>query len=148
MRALGLELGPTGAQCQRFAAVVDNGILLRLKVEQTPGDLKLTHVQGMLKTFKVCAWGAFEGWGCAGPGGGRSGPSAVLGAQLAAVCFLSLSKTSQPSQPAARPLLHAGLFRHQLRAGMSPQAGPRQPNRLPNSLSHAATITACMSGGD
>ncbi|KAI8464571.1 MAG: Redoxin-domain-containing protein [Monoraphidium minutum] len=52
MRALGLELGAEGPACQRFAAVVDNGILLRLKVEHTPGDLKLTHVQGMLKTFK------------------------------------------------------------------------------------------------
>jgi hypothetical protein len=52
MRLLGLELGPTGPQCQRFAGVVDNGILLRLKVEASPGDLKLTHVQGMLGEFK------------------------------------------------------------------------------------------------
>lgn len=53
MRLLGLELGSQGPKCQRFAGVVDNGILLRLKVEQTPGDLKLTHVQGMLKEFKA-----------------------------------------------------------------------------------------------
>jgi peroxiredoxin len=53
MRLLGLELGPTGPQCQRFAGVVDNGILLRLKVEASPGDLKLTHVQNMLADFKT-----------------------------------------------------------------------------------------------
>jgi len=53
MRLLGLELGPTGAKCQRFAGVVDNGILLRLKVEATPGDLKLCDAQSMLKTFKA-----------------------------------------------------------------------------------------------
>ena len=52
MRLLGLELGPTGAPCQRFAGVVDNGILLRLKVEGTPGDLQLTTVKSMLDTFK------------------------------------------------------------------------------------------------
>jgi hypothetical protein len=52
MRLLGLELGPSGPGCQRFAGVVDNGILLRLKVESSPGDLKLTHVQGMLGEFK------------------------------------------------------------------------------------------------
>ena len=53
MRALGLELGEAGPKCQRFAGVVDNGILLRLKVEAKPGDLKLTNVQGMLKAFKA-----------------------------------------------------------------------------------------------
>ena len=53
MRLLGLELGPSGPACQRFAGVVDNGILLRLKVEASPGDLKLTHVQSMLNDFKT-----------------------------------------------------------------------------------------------
>lgn len=52
MRLLGLELGASGPPCQRFAGVVDNGILLRLKVEASPGDLRLTHVQSMLEEFK------------------------------------------------------------------------------------------------
>ena len=52
MRLLGLELTATGPPCQRFAGVVDNGTLLRLKVESAPGDLKLTHVQSMLEEFK------------------------------------------------------------------------------------------------
>ncbi|WIA36977.1 hypothetical protein OEZ86_008214 [Tetradesmus obliquus] len=52
-RLLGLEqpAGPGGPPCQRFAAVVDNGILLRLKVEQSPAELKVTDIKSMLKTF-------------------------------------------------------------------------------------------------
>jgi peroxiredoxin len=60
MRLLGLELGAdaggagaAGPPCQRFAAVVDNGVLLRLKVEAAPGDLKLTQVQCMLAEFRA-----------------------------------------------------------------------------------------------
>lgn len=30
VRLLGVELGPEGPQCQRFAGVVDGGILLKL----------------------------------------------------------------------------------------------------------------------
>lgn len=52
MRMLGLEMSDSGPPCQRFAGVVDNGILLRLKVEGTPGDLQLTAVQSMLSEFK------------------------------------------------------------------------------------------------
>lgn len=52
MRLLGLELGAGGPPCQRFAGVVDGGILLRLKVEAAPGDLKLTTVRAMLDEFK------------------------------------------------------------------------------------------------
>lgn len=52
MRMLGLEMSDSGLPCQRFAGVVDNGILLRLKVEGTPGDLQLTAVQSMLAEFK------------------------------------------------------------------------------------------------
>eukprot|EP00775_Hariotina_reticulata_P003874 gene3874-4129_t len=50
-RLLGLELGPEGPLCQRYAAVIDNGILLRLKVEQSPAELRVSDVKSMLKTF-------------------------------------------------------------------------------------------------
>jgi len=53
MRLLGVELtGETGPKCQRFAGIVDDGILLRLKVEQSPAELKVADVKSMLRTFK------------------------------------------------------------------------------------------------
>lgn len=59
-RLLGLELlGPAGPPSQRYAGVVDGGILLRLKVEQSPADLKVTDAKSMLTTFKA-AFGQHE----------------------------------------------------------------------------------------
>jgi peroxiredoxin len=53
VRLLGVELGPEGPKCQRFAGVVDGGILLKLRVESSPADLKVTDAKAMCQTFKA-----------------------------------------------------------------------------------------------
>ncbi|KAF8065441.1 hypothetical protein HT031_003042 [Scenedesmus sp. PABB004] len=44
VRLLGLELGPDGPPCQRFAAVVDNGILLRLSRLRHPSTMRFAQL--------------------------------------------------------------------------------------------------------
>mmetsp|Transcript_28814 Transcript_28814/g.73481 ORF Transcript_28814/g.73481 Transcript_28814/m.73481 type:complete len:235 (-) Transcript_28814:447-1151(-) len=51
IRLMGLELGDaaaSGPKCQRFAGIVEGGILLKVKVEQQPADLKQTDVKSMV----------------------------------------------------------------------------------------------------
>jgi len=50
-RALGVEL-PAKPACQRYAAVVEDGILLKLKVENSPAELKVTDAASMLALFR------------------------------------------------------------------------------------------------
>lgn len=56
VRLLGLELGTIdcgkGPKCQRFAAIVEDGILLKLKVEAGPADLKVTDAKSMLELWR------------------------------------------------------------------------------------------------
>jgi peroxiredoxin len=57
VRMLGVE-APAGAAaqghppCLRYAAVVDDGVLLRIAVEKGAADVEVTSVSNMLKTFK------------------------------------------------------------------------------------------------
>ncbi|GLC33733.1 hypothetical protein PLESTB_000110000 [Pleodorina starrii] len=55
VRLLGLEIGTpesTGPKCQRYAAVVEDGVLLKLRVESTPADLKVTDAKSMIQLWK------------------------------------------------------------------------------------------------
>ncbi|CAD7696980.1 unnamed protein product [Ostreobium quekettii] len=47
-RMMGLERTGGGAKSQRFAAIVEDGILLGLRVEKAPGEVKATTVDNML----------------------------------------------------------------------------------------------------
>lgn len=58
IRLLGLELGVldreggggggAGPRCQRFAGIVENGVLLKIRVEQSPGELKISDARSMM----------------------------------------------------------------------------------------------------
>ncbi|KXZ42739.1 hypothetical protein GPECTOR_121g440 [Gonium pectorale] len=56
VRLLGLEIGSPeggpGPKCQRYAAVVEDGVLLKLRVESTPADLKVTDASSMISLWK------------------------------------------------------------------------------------------------
>lgn len=51
VRLLGLELGADqaakGPKCQRFAGIIEDGVLLKVKVEASPADLKHTDARSM-----------------------------------------------------------------------------------------------------
>lgn len=51
---LAIEAPAPSVKCQRFAAIVDDGILCKLRVETRPVDLKVSDVNSMLKV-----WGDF-----------------------------------------------------------------------------------------
>lgn len=52
-RLLGVDLGgdDSSPKCQRFAGILEDGILLKLAVEQTPGDLKVTDAKSMMQLW-------------------------------------------------------------------------------------------------
>ncbi|GIM06936.1 hypothetical protein Vretimale_11175 [Volvox reticuliferus] len=55
VRLLGLEIGTlegAGPKCQRYAAVVEDGVLLKLRVESAPADLKVTDAKSMIALWK------------------------------------------------------------------------------------------------
>lgn len=55
VRLMGLELGDTGTsgpKSQRYAGIVDSGVLLKLNVEKQPSDLKSTDAQSMLSAWE------------------------------------------------------------------------------------------------
>ncbi|GFR49490.1 hypothetical protein Agub_g11429 [Astrephomene gubernaculifera] len=56
VRLLGLEMGSpeaaAGPKCQRYAGVVEDGVLLKLRVESTPADLKVTDAKSMIELWK------------------------------------------------------------------------------------------------
>ncbi|KAG2435333.1 hypothetical protein HXX76_007407 [Chlamydomonas incerta] len=56
VRLLGLEIGTPeggpGPKCQRYAAVVEDGVLLKLRVESAPADLKVTDCKSMVELWK------------------------------------------------------------------------------------------------
>ncbi|KAG2482671.1 hypothetical protein HYH03_018408 [Edaphochlamys debaryana] len=55
VRLLGLEIGTpesSGPKCQRYAAVVEDGVLLKLKVEGAPAELKVTDATSMINLVK------------------------------------------------------------------------------------------------
>lgn len=56
MRLLGLELPHTdssaGPKCQRFAAIVEDGLLLKLQVESSPAELKVSDASHMVKLWE------------------------------------------------------------------------------------------------
>ena len=54
-RLMGLDLeAPSGQgpRCHRYAGIVDDGILLSLKVERSPGELQVSDAQSMLNEWK------------------------------------------------------------------------------------------------
>jgi len=54
VRMLGFELGiaeGSGPKCQRFAGIVDDGILLKVRIESTPIELKATDCKSMLELW-------------------------------------------------------------------------------------------------
>ncbi|KAF5832264.1 peroxiredoxin type II [Dunaliella salina] len=54
VRMLGFELGiaeGSGPKCQRFAGIVDDGILLKVRLESTPIELKSTDCKSMLEVW-------------------------------------------------------------------------------------------------
>ncbi|MEW5297847.1 MAG: hypothetical protein WDW38_007025 [Sanguina aurantia] len=53
MRLLGLELeSGAGPKCQRFAAIVEDGILLKLQIEKSPAELKVSDALSMCQLWK------------------------------------------------------------------------------------------------
>ncbi|GIL53164.1 hypothetical protein Vafri_8847 [Volvox africanus] len=55
VRLLGLEIGTVesaGPKCHRYAAVVEDGVLLKLRVESAPADLKVTDAKSMIELWK------------------------------------------------------------------------------------------------
>lgn len=57
MRLLGLELAlpeskDAGPKCQRFAAIVEDGILIKVCIEQSPKDLVVSDASSMLKLWE------------------------------------------------------------------------------------------------
>ncbi|GAX81262.1 hypothetical protein CEUSTIGMA_g8694.t1 [Chlamydomonas eustigma] len=56
IRLLGVEIGSPDSssepRCQRFAAIVEDGILLKLRVEQSPRELQVSDAGSMLNLWK------------------------------------------------------------------------------------------------
>eukprot|EP00887_Chlorella_sp_A99_P000724 scaffold5.g724.t1 len=56
-RFFGMELAPLGQpppHSQRWAALVDDGILVKIRVEASPGELKVTSAEAMKELAKKC----------------------------------------------------------------------------------------------
>ncbi|GFH11124.1 peroxiredoxin, type II, partial [Haematococcus lacustris] len=56
VRLLGLELGSQaegGPQCQRYAGIVEDGILLKVKVERSPAELQHTDAKSMCELWEA-----------------------------------------------------------------------------------------------
>lgn len=72
VRMLGLEIGSgegAGPKCQRYAAVVEDGVLLKLKVESEPAQLAVTDAVSMLRLWE-CIYPA-----AAAPAAGVAAPA-------------------------------------------------------------------------
>lgn len=65
VRLLGLEIAPkadgSGPRSQRFSALIEGGILLKLKVEPDIGEVKYSSSDQLLKSMHSLKCGSFEG---------------------------------------------------------------------------------------